>query len=164
MEKKYLIILTLVLCLMYSYELIEKTNPILTGQYLLGVLFLCSAIISAFFINKWFGKLLLVIYFIFNGLVPMLLGLLSTKFKSTAIKRSIVFLSASTPFLMLLFSYISYSQGNVEGEWQPTVSVFLATILHSIFWLFSCLYFQQIFLLTNLNKIKKHNKAFERTR
>ncbi len=141
---------------MYLLEVLTNQGiEISNKRYVTGILFAISAFISAFFFKRWFGKLLVVLYFIVNGLIPMLFGVASAKIKSKLIKQVILIACGSLPIMMFVFSYISYSQGKMEAQWEPTGVVIVFAILKSIFWFLSCLYFREIVYSSTLNKVKK---------
>lgn len=115
MKNRYILIISLVIIMMYVLEaLLNGTKSLSIEKYSAGILFISLALLAAFYIKNWHGNILLILYFLFHGIIPFLLGIVSGISKNKTLRNSLLAVTSVLPVIMYLLAHLSYSQGKIS--------------------------------------------------
>ncbi len=141
----YIIIMSVIVAVMYVFEIVSNGTKIISvEQYVCGISFAALAFVSASCIKKWYGIIPIIGYFILNGLAPFFLGSISGIIKSKLLNRLLLAFCGSLPVIAYMFACTSYSQGRMNGGWEPTIVKLIFAVLKSGLWFVAFLYFNKI--------------------
>ena len=153
--QKYLIIIYICLSLTYGFDLLEnRANSEALIPVLIMLGFVNISVVAAFFSKRWIGQLLLYTNFLFVGLIPFVLGVISLWVNDQRTRNLLKYTSGIIPLVLLVLSlYVQLRNGNSVDLFALSKSVFYR-IIQTIYWVTVFLY-SSTHLKPELEKIEK---------